>query len=73
MFGMTTIRILRGRVNLLMHENGVLRRENERLRQIADAAGVRPRSRTPDYGLGSHEFVDPISGIDTWGGAEGAD
>jgi len=73
MLGMTTIKILRGRITLLMHENGVLRRENERLRQIADAAGVRPRSRTPDYGLGSHEFVDPISGIDTWGGAEGAD
>jgi hypothetical protein len=71
--GLTTIKILRGRVNLLMHENGVLRRENERLKGIIDLAGVKLNDSSPDYGLGGHEFIDPVSGIDTWNGAQGAD
>ena len=71
--GLNTIKILRGRVNLLMHENGKLRRENARLRQLIDLAGVRLDDSAPDYSLGGHEWVDPISGIDTWGGANGAD
>ena len=71
--GLNTIKILRGRVNLLMHENGKLRRENARLRQLIDLAGVRLNDSAPDYSLGGHEWIDPISGIDTWGGANGAD
>ena len=72
-FGNTTIKILRSRVDLLSHENGKLRRENARLRQLIDLAGVRLDDSAPDYSLGGHEWVDPISGIDTWGGANGAD
>jgi len=73
MLGMTTIKILRARVAYLMHENGALLRENARLRQIIDLAGVRlnePQPRTPDYGPGGQEWVDPVSGIDTWRGAD---
>lgn len=71
--GFTTIKIMRGRIAQLMHENGKLRRENARLRGIIDLAGVRLNDSAPDYSLGGHEWVDPISGIDTWGGANGAD
>lgn len=72
MLGMTTIKILRGRISVLMYENGMLRRENARLRKIAEVAGVRvPHPPTdPDYSLGGHEWVDPISGIDTWRGSD---
>ena len=71
--GFTTMKIHRARITQLMHEIGVLRRENARLRGIIDLAGVRLTDSGPDYSLGGHEFVDPISGIDTWGGAQGAD
>ena len=68
MLGMTTIKILRGRISVLMYENGMLRRENARLRKIVEVAGVRvpPPPTDPDYSLGGHEWVDPVSGIDTW-------
>ena len=26
-----------------------------------------------DYSLGGHEWVDPVSGIDSWDGKQGAD
>ena len=68
--GITTIKIMRSRITHLMHENGVLRRENARLRAIIDLAGVRLTDSAPDYSLGGHEFVDPISGIDTWDGKD---
>jgi len=69
MLGMTTIKILRARVNYLMHENGVLLRENARLRQVIEVSGnTAPPER--DYSLGGHEWIDPVSGIDTWSGAD---
>jgi len=68
--GITTIKIMRSRITHLMHENGSLRRENARLRSIIDLAGVKLTDSTPDYSLGGHEFVDPISGIDTWDGKD---
>lgn len=84
MLGMTTIKILRGRVNVLMHENGVLRRqaarlrrENERLRRACEVLDYRPAPEPltdeRDYSLGGHEFVDPVSGIDSWDQKHGAD
>jgi hypothetical protein len=84
MLGMTTIKILRGRVNYLMHENGVLRREivrlrreNTRLRKACEVFDFKPDPEppvtAPDYGLGGHEWVDPISGIDSCDGKQGAD
>ena len=70
MLGTTTIKILRARVSYLMHENSTLRRENARLRQTIEVSGnaVPPRER--DYGLGGDEWIDPVSGIDTWSGAD---
>jgi hypothetical protein len=73
MLGNTTIKIQRARIAQLAHEVDALRRENARLRRIFEITGTDLPSSTPDYGLGGHEFVDPISGIDTWGGREGAD
>ena len=84
MLGMTTIKILRGRVAYLMHENGVLRREivrlrreNTRLRQACEVFDFKPDPEppvnAPDYGLGGQEWVDPVSGIDSWDGKQGAD
>ena len=84
MLGMTTIKILRGRVAYLMHENGVLRREivrlrreNTRLRKACEVFDFKPDPEppvnAPDYGLGGQEWVDPISGIDSWDGKQGAD
>jgi len=71
MLGMTTIKILRARVNCLMHENGVLLRENARLRQALEVSGNTAPTRTDrDYSLGGHEWIDPVSGIDTWSGAD---
>jgi len=68
MLGNTTIKILRGRVTVLMYENGLLRRENARLRATTNSTGSRqtPPPAEPDYSLGGHEWVDPVSGIDTW-------
>lgn len=74
MLGMTTIKILRARVNYLMHENGVLLRENARLRGERDrlrtalevSGNTAPPTTDRDYSLGGHEWVDPVSGIDTW-------
>lgn len=68
MLGMTTIKILRARVQYLMHENGVLRRENARLRETLEITGNPVPER--DYSLGGHEWIDPVSGIDTWSGAD---
>ena len=84
MLGMTTIKILRGRVNYLMHENGTLRREiarlrreNTRLRKACEVFDYNPAPEPPlserDYSLGGHEWVDPVSGIDSWDGKHGAD
>jgi len=73
MLGNTTIKIQRARIAQLAHEVDALRRENARLRRIFEITGTDLPSSTPDYGLGGHEFVDPISGIDTWGGRQGAD
>ena len=73
MLGNTTIKIQRARIAQLAHEVDALRRENARLRRIFEITGTDLPSSTPDYGLGGHEFVDPISGIDTWGSAQGAD
>lgn len=84
MLGMTTIKILRGRVAYLMHENGVLRREivrlrreNTRLRRACEVFDFKPDPEppvnAPDYGLGGQEWVDPVSGIDSWDGKQGAD
>lgn len=80
MFGNNTIKIQSARITQLMHENGVLRRRVARLSQLIDLAGVEldPRHTqldelTPDYGPGGQEWIDPVSGIDTWGGAQGAD
>ena len=73
MLGNTTINIQRARIAQLAHEVDALRRENARLRRIFEITGTDLPSSTPDYGLGGPEFVDPISGIDTWGGREGAD
>lgn len=39
----TTIRILRSRITMLMHEMGILRRENAALRAELAAAGITPR------------------------------
>ena len=73
MLGNTTIKIQRARIALLTDQTTRLRAENARLRRIFEITGTEPPSHSPDYGLGGHEFVDPISGIDTWGGAQGAD
>jgi len=73
MLGNTTIKVQRARIAQLAHEVDALRRENARLRRIFEITGTDLPSSTPDYGLGGHEFVDPISGIDTWGGRQGAD
>ena len=84
MLGMTTIKILRGRVAYLMHENGTLRREivrlrreNTRLRQACEVFDFKPDPEppvnAPDYGLGGQEWVDPVSGIDSWDHKHGAD
>ena len=84
MLGMSTIKILRGRVAYLMHENGVLRREivrlrreNTRLRLACEVFDFKPDPEppvtAPDYSLGGQEWVDPISGIDTWDQKHGAD
>jgi len=73
MLGYTTIKIQRARIAALTAETTRLRAENARMRLIFEITGTTPPSRIPDYGLGGHEFVDPISGIDTWGSAQGAD
>ena len=73
MLGNTTINIQRARIAALTAETTRLRAENARLRRIFEITGTDLPSSTPDYGLGGHEFVDPISGIDTWGGRQGAD
>ena len=71
----TTITILRARNAQLMHENGVLRRRVARLSQLIDLAGVdlEPHHQnldelTPDYGPGGGEWIDPVTGGDTWNG-----
>ena len=73
MLGNTTIKIQRARIAQLMHENGMLRRRVARLSQLIDLAGVQldPQHTqldelTPDYGPGGQEWIDPVSGIDTW-------
>lgn len=73
MFGNTTIKIQRARITQLQHEVGLLRRENARMRRVLEVTGTPLPRSTPDYGLGGHEFVDPVSGIDTWGGSTVAD
>ena len=84
MLGMTTIKILRGRVAYLTHENSTLRREivrlrreNTRLRKACEVFDFNPAPEPPvtdrDYSLGGHEWVDPVSGIDSWDGKHGAD
>lgn len=73
----TTVAILRARNAQLMHENGVLRRRVARLSQLIDLAGVEldPKHTqmdeiTPDYGPGGQEWIDPVTGGDTWSGAD---
>lgn len=73
MYTKTTITILRARNTQLMHENGVLRRRVARLSQLIDLAGVEldPKHTqldelTPDYGPGGQEWIDPVTGTDTW-------
>lgn len=73
MFSNTTVKIQRARITQLQHELGLLRRENARMRRVLEVTGTALPRSIPDYGLGGHEFVDPVSGIDTWGGSEGAD
>jgi len=75
--GMTTIKIQRARIAYLMAENTRLRRELEKYRRACDVFDYRPTPEPPpqerDYGLGGSEWVDPISGIDTWDDPRGAD
>ena len=73
MLGITTIKIQRARIAQLMHENGLLRRENARMRRVFEITGTEMPSQTLDYSLGGGEFIDPVSGIDTWDGKHGAD
>jgi len=77
MLGMTTIKILRGRVAYLTAEIARLRRENTRLRRACEVFDYNPAPEPPlserDYSLGGHEWVDPISGIDSWDHKHGAD
>jgi hypothetical protein len=71
--GLTTIKIQRARIVQLQHEIGLLRRENARMRRVFEITGTELPRSTPDYGPGGHEWIDPVSGIDTWDGASGAD
>lgn len=75
--GMTTIKIQRARIAYLTAEISRLRRENERLRRACEVFDFNPtpepRTDERDYGLGGSEWVDPVSGIDSWDGKQGAD
>jgi hypothetical protein len=77
MLGHTTIKILRGRIAHLTAEISRLRRENTRLRKACEVfdyiPAPEPRAEPRDYGLGGGEWVDPVSGIDSWDGKHGAD
>jgi hypothetical protein len=75
--GMTTIKIQRARIAYLMAENCRLRRELEKYRRACDVFDYHPTPEPPpqerDYGLGGQEWVDPVSGIDSWDSKQGAD
>ena len=73
MVGYTTIRLLRARVAVLAHENAALRRENARLTGHWTAPAPRHSHTERDYGPAGQEFVDPVTGLDTWSTPEGAD
>ena len=73
MLGNTTIKIQQARIAALTAENARLRRENARIRTLIDLAGVDAPPEERDYGLGGGEWIDPVSGIDTWDGKHGAD
>jgi hypothetical protein len=73
MLGNTTIKIQQARIAALTAENARLRRENSRIRTLIDLAGVDAPPEERDYGLGGGEWIDPVSGIDTWDGKHGAD
>lgn len=65
----TTIKILRNRIEQLESERVRLKRENERLRRACEVFDFipAPEPQTGDmYDLGGSEWIDPITGVDTW-------
>ena len=62
----TTITIMRSRITQLMHENGVLRRQNARLRQLIDLAGVDLDASLPQ----TDADTAPANGFEGWSGAD---